>query len=866
MKRVWIGIALLSCAWAFGITFYHGPIYALFFLAVGAGLFFISKLDFSLPSRPFSVIGIPLSLPVIFILPWPYTIIPIFLLTGLLIHLAAGLLPRDPKTCSPEIAPFLSLILPHAARIAKTLIFASALLAVQAVALELYVTFTASFRELPRIIADLLNGLATMLGFESGVTTAGISLFTMRKIHTLGATWELILDPVLLAFIAGSIFYFCFHLVAWRREKETSGEIVFVVRKFGVFVIGICIWIPLRSMIMLALFLNRALLVEYEEVLNLMNQFFSQWVFIGLLIFPLLFAVYCVRLRPMPETGNNNGILRSLLTIRTGGPLLATICSVILICTGIFYDPSGLRNDGRVLIDEYHTDWEPTERSFDTEWYGEKSTYNYACIYDYTSHYYNIARLEERITATALADCDVLILKVPEEKYGAEEIKEITDFVRNGGGLILIAEHTDVFRTSSHLNTVALQFGFEFEDTSLIDIDNEFRQTFHVPRIPHPIIQHILSLRFQVSCSIKQNTPDGRAVIRAAGLRSLFADYHMGNFYPQVVDHSDVRYGAFIQLLAKRYGKGRVAAFTDSTVFSNFSAFEPGISELWLGMIEWCNRRNPCGEIRGVLFIAGSLLLGIAIYLLLRFRFREWVLLFASILFFWGVCSTAIGSIHGFTVKFPEKQRDYVQVTIDRNICNTTLGNGGFIEMSDDGFGIFELWVLRLGYFTKRCYAGDVFDGDLAVFFYPDEKVSAQFAGDCARYVNNGGKVLILDSSRNTDSTANRLLEPFGMKVNREETVEGMLEDGEGEETSVSVSALTIEGGTPFGTVSGRPVASWKRHGKGHVGVIGFGNLFNDDMMGNFYDIVPDDGLMRKYRLQFSLIRSVIQENRPLVR
>ena len=84
----------------------------------------------------------------------------------------------------------------------------------------------------------------------------------------------------------------------------------------------------------------------------------------------------------------------------------------------------------------------------------------------------------------------------------------------------------------------------------------------------------------------------GRAVIRSTGLRNLPADYHVSNFYPQVEDHAYSRYGAFVQLWATRRGAGRVAAFTDSTVFSNFSTFEPGKAELMLGMLEWLNHRN----------------------------------------------------------------------------------------------------------------------------------------------------------------------------------------------------------------------------------------------------------------------------------
>ena len=53
------------------------------------------------------------------------------------------------------------------------------------------------------------------------------------------------------------------------------------------------------------------------------------------------------------------------------------------------------------------------------------------------------------------------------------------------------------------------------------------------------------------------------------------------------------RYGSFVQLWATQFGRGRVLAFTDSTIWSNFCFFDPGKSELWLGMCEWLNHSTP---------------------------------------------------------------------------------------------------------------------------------------------------------------------------------------------------------------------------------------------------------------------------------
>jgi len=87
---------------------------------------------------------------------------------------------------------------------------------------------------------------------------------------------------------------------------------------------------------------------------------------------------------------------------------------------------------------------------------------------------------------------------------------------------------------------------------------------------------HLRGFDFATSCSLEVGHSSGRGVIVSTGLKNSMADYHANNYYPQAVDHAAMRYGAFIQLWSTRHGRGRVLAFTDSTIFSNFCTFEPG--------------------------------------------------------------------------------------------------------------------------------------------------------------------------------------------------------------------------------------------------------------------------------------------------
>src|ERR1041385_1995681 len=123
--------------------------------------------------------------------------------------------------------------------------------------------------------------------------------------------------------------------------------------------------------------------------------------------------------------------------------------------------------------------------------------------------------------------------------------------------------------------------------------------------IPHPILQAMPNMDFAVSCSIDPKYSGGFTVMRGTALKSMPADYHASNFYPQVEDRPESRYGAFVQLLGVRFGEERVAAFPDSTIWSNFCYCEPGKSELSVGLVEWLNHRNTHPHINLWMTIGG---------------------------------------------------------------------------------------------------------------------------------------------------------------------------------------------------------------------------------------------------------------------
>jgi len=822
--RYWTGIALLAGSWLFGVEYYQpaAPHWWALLVALGVGGLIRDEVPSGGGRRPWfsMLLALLLVLPAC-LLPWPGKALCWLFSVGLILQGAPA----------PAAWP---------GRLGLALQETAIVLFAQALALWFYSVFTACSHELPAIAAKIVELIARLLGIDATYTGRDVALFSMRKVHLLGATWELVLDPVTLGFVAGG--------VTGLLVRRTIS-----VRKLFRLVLMLVAWLPLRTGLLIAVFLHRALLTDYDAELRLMNQFWNPWVLLALNGPLLALAARYIKAAPDQEEAYPGGTVGHWL-----GALIAVAGGALLCAGGVLWDPVGQRKAGRVLIDEFHSTWEPTGRPFDTEWYGHEAGYNYACIYDYCSRFYEMARLTTNISDRTLAGCDVLILKVPTAPYAPDEIQTLLRFVENGGGLMLIGEHTDVFMTSSHLNEIAAHFGFEFRKDCLFGIRTPFEQEYRAALVPHPIVQWIPAFDFAVSCSIHPRGCRGRAVMRNAGLWSLPADYHASNFYPQVEDRAEARYGAFIQLWAARRGAGRVVAFTDSTVFSNFSAFEPGRVELMLGMLEWLNRRNVGFEPgRWLILLGGALLLaGINA----GRRLIGVNAMAAGAIFGWTLALMAVETYNRAALPLPTPRQPLTLVVIDRTVSDAPLSKCGFIKAARNGFGIFEQWILRLGYFTSRRSGPEAFTGNALIFLQPNLSVPEEFKTHLVNYVQKGGKVLVLDSAINTNSTANSLLRAFGIAMDGTAELSGVLETPEGWPEVQAEAVKTVQGGTPLVSLAGQPVAAEVRFGKGIVLAAGFGSLFNDENMGVTTDVEPGPELRNIYEVQFKLLRRLVED------
>ena len=240
------------------------------------------------------------------------------------------------------------------------------------------------------------------------------------------------------------------------------------------------------------------------------------------------------------------------------------------------------------------------------------------------------------------------------------------------------------------------------------------------------------------------------------------------------------------------------------------------------------------------------------------------IVLLAGAMFGWAVAAASIAAVQRWAMPTPQPARPMVRVVLDRTVSEVPLSRNGFSNPSGKGFALFEQWIPRLGYFTARRSGVEAFTGDLLVVVCPTRSPSEQFLGRLAEYVEQGGKLLVIDSPEIENSTANALLWPFGLSIERGISAKGSLKLSSARPAVPVEAACEVEGGEPLLRLGANPVAARVRHGAGQVTAIGFGSVFHDEQMGGNWMTEPDRDLLARFHLLLDLVRSAAT-GRPLV-
>ena len=572
------------------------------------------------------------------------------------------------------------------------------------------------------------------------------------------------------------------------------------------------------------------------------------------------------------------------LPIRRGAitASLAFVAVAALTLCGSYPD-AGIAKSGRVVIDEAHSRWESTLRPMDCSWFGELSTYNFYNFAQHIGRYFQITgNVDRPLDDATLRGCDVLVLKTPTEAYTPEEVASVARFVRSGGGLWLIGDHTNVFGMGTYLNQIARAFGLRFNYDSEYELATGKLSLWRRPTfLPDPITGAVPEFLWATSCTLG-GSPLVRQVMVGNGLKSIPHDYSQPTFFPSddtLRLSQRETFGPFLQCGASLYGKGRVVAIADSTMFSNFFVYIAGRPELILGTVNWLNHSNAGWPVSRLAGIVGLVTLGLLLWPLRGPR-RATLLAVAVAA---GCLGYGVaGRVSTYTAlerrPLPEPRvQPLPTVAFEMQYSSIALPLRHLVTQEEiwRDYLTFLVWSQRVGLVPSHhsTIASACRTGRSLVMINPQRKLSEQDAQVLREYVERGGVLLLMvgrgpagaaqrqaapAEGVEVEAVANDILRPWAMEVRMGPGVTQQdLRDTNGRRICATCCAGTVSGGEALALLpGGEAVVAERRAGRGKVIVLTDARLLAGPSMGST-NAQPSPAQLEVYDLAFRILRSL---------
>lgn len=259
--------------------------------------------------------------------------------------------------------------------------------------------------------------------------------------------------------------------------------------------------------------------------------------------------------------------------------LLWLFVSLLIIFTSYFTLNSSVFEDKVQRIGFLDSQWGNISNKYNTSDYGLKSGYSYSLLAEMLSNKYKVEGVNYKSLNQQLKHLNVLISITPTQILTGSEKKLIIDWIKQGGRLVLIADHTDLYGSSRVINYLLEDEKFKINYDALFKPDNYYEKAFLQ-------FSSIKIIRPKTPCSVSLYSPFITVFSWTKDWVSEKADYLHPTFFSDFTWTSDDIRGNFPIGLIARKGKGEIVTWTDSTIFANFTLFQPNHLKLLLSMVE----------------------------------------------------------------------------------------------------------------------------------------------------------------------------------------------------------------------------------------------------------------------------------------
>lgn len=256
--------------------------------------------------------------------------------------------------------------------------------------------------------------------------------------------------------------------------------------------------------------------------------------------------------------------------------LVVCSASVILICliTSLYSNAFKVHT---VLWPSDRGVWATTSVPYDTNDWTLKSSYSYSELKTALSNKYVFSQSNNFINLD-LKKYDAIILMTPTRSFSKEESQILNNYLVNGGQIIFIVDHTDLYGHSRAANSFLNNYNIKINYDAVYSPASSFKKN---------LINDMLfvSVRTMTGCSVNMGI--------GSHIRSYFynfisenPDYTRPNFFADMKWTPDDSIGVFPFWGVKKVGNGYITICTDSTIFSNFALFQPKVLTLLNGLFQ----------------------------------------------------------------------------------------------------------------------------------------------------------------------------------------------------------------------------------------------------------------------------------------
>ena len=225
----------------------------------------------------------------------------------------------------------------------------------------------------------------------------------------------------------------------------------------------------------------------------------------------------------------------------------------------------------KILVVQDRNAWATDDIPYDDKDWTLKAAYSYSLLSELMSHKYDVEKTNH-LTWEATMEKDVLFFMTPTKPFSADD-KEILDgFLEKGGRVVFIADHTDLYGHARVINSFTMKHGVRVRYDAVFRANDKYAKAVMQSFI-FPFVRPMTSSSVSIGM--------GTAVVAFChDFISENADYTRPNFFAEMRDTPDDRYGTYPLVTVTNVHGGSIVICSESTIFSNFGLFQPNVLKL----------------------------------------------------------------------------------------------------------------------------------------------------------------------------------------------------------------------------------------------------------------------------------------------